>query len=198
MQGRRKIAEHVAVFASSMKCIRFDVCKQITPHVAFLHLPSSMKCIRFDVCKAHGDGHVVFRPVSSMKCIRFDVCKRSGRAGKGRISLSSMKCIRFDVCKVQVRGPGEAVARPSSMKCIRFDVCKAGSNLWYHWRFSRQNCERWRTATSSNMAISILRSTEPLYSHCECLVAHSGAIQISQKTIGAIAVFVDVSSSSSR
>lgn len=85
-----------------------------------------------------------------------------------------------------------------SMKCIRFDVCKAGSNLWYHWRFSRQNCERWRTATSSNMAISILRSTEPLYSHCECLVAHSGAIQISQKTIGAIAVFVDVSSSSSR
>jgi len=48
------------------------------------------------------------------------------------------------------------------------------------------------------MAISILRSTEPLYSHCECLVAHSGAIQISQKTIGAIAVFVDVSSSSSR
>ena len=134
---------------------------------------------------------------SSMKCIRFDVCKVADKDMPLHVDISSMKCIRFDVCKT----PGcRRCARYvwSSMKCIRFDVCKAGSNLWYHWRFSRQNCERWRTATSSNMAISILRSTEPLYSHCECLVAHSGAIQISQKTIGAIAVFVDVSSSSSR
>ena len=134
---------------------------------------------------------------SSMKCIRFDVCKQPAECVPACISGSSMKCIRFDVCKPVFNLASNAMTS-SSMKCIRFDVCKAGSNLWYHWRFSRQNCERWRTATSSNMAISILRSTEPLYSHCECLVAHSGAIQISQKTIGAIAVFVDVSSSSSR
>ena len=134
---------------------------------------------------------------SSMKCIRFDVCKLVGEDAQHCVETSSMKCIRFDVCKVHTVDE-RMTFQQSSMKCIRFDVCKAGSNLWYHWRFSRQNCERWRTATSSNMAISILRSTEPLYSHCECLVAHSGAIQISQKTIGAIAVFVDVSSSSSR
>ena len=36
---------------SSMKCIRFDVCKQIL-ECADNHLwTSSMKCIRFDVCK---------------------------------------------------------------------------------------------------------------------------------------------------
>ena len=41
--------------------------------VTFQH--SSMKCIRFDVCKFDGlaaQGRVA---ASSMKCIRFDVCK---------------------------------------------------------------------------------------------------------------------------
>ena len=36
---------------------------------------SSMKCIRFDVCKAHGLKQVNLSRISSMKCIRFDVCK---------------------------------------------------------------------------------------------------------------------------
>ena len=36
---------------SSMKCIRFDVCKAVEHTVAVERLRSSMKCIRFDVCK---------------------------------------------------------------------------------------------------------------------------------------------------
>ena len=36
---------------------------------------SSMKCIRFDVCKAGRDDNHVQTRASSMKCIRFDVCK---------------------------------------------------------------------------------------------------------------------------
>ena len=46
---------------------------------------SSMKCIRFDVCKL---GAAVVRAgedSSSMKCIRFDVCKGIRRARPGRI-----------------------------------------------------------------------------------------------------------------
>ena len=36
---------------------------------------SSMKCIRFDVCKVSGCVALGGDGVSSMKCIRFDVCK---------------------------------------------------------------------------------------------------------------------------
>ena len=36
---------------------------------------SSMKCIRFDVCKVFGFGRPPVAHISSMKCIRFDVCK---------------------------------------------------------------------------------------------------------------------------
>ena len=36
---------------------------------------SSMKCIRFDVCKLPAADMLPHVDVSSMKCIRFDVCK---------------------------------------------------------------------------------------------------------------------------
>ena len=36
---------------SSMKCIRFDVCKMIITCRRSTQRLSSMKCIRFDVCK---------------------------------------------------------------------------------------------------------------------------------------------------
>ena len=36
---------------SSMKCIRFDVCKRASLAVMASRCQSSMKCIRFDVCK---------------------------------------------------------------------------------------------------------------------------------------------------
>ena len=36
---------------------------------------SSMKCIRFDVCKFPAADMLPHMDVSSMKCIRFDVCK---------------------------------------------------------------------------------------------------------------------------
>ena len=42
--------------------------------VTFQH--SSMKCIRFDVCKWSSCHRVYGNHISSMKCIRFDVCKR--------------------------------------------------------------------------------------------------------------------------
>ena len=61
---------------------------------------SSMKCIRFDVCKAARADDEHPRCVSSMKCIRFDVCKRFIRRDTIKMHLSSMKCIRFDVCKL--------------------------------------------------------------------------------------------------
>ena len=60
---------------------------------------SSMKCIRFDVCKNIFDSVIQSRYDSSMKCIRFDVCKRAINGGGPMMHLSSMKCIRFDVCK---------------------------------------------------------------------------------------------------
>ena len=41
----------VLVTVSSMKCIRFDVCKADTIYEDVDELVSSMKCIRFDVCK---------------------------------------------------------------------------------------------------------------------------------------------------
>ncbi len=62
---------------SSMKCIRFDVCKDWTPRVDHARAGSSMKCIRFDVCKFGLAAGYNVAHVSSMKCIRFDVCKIS-------------------------------------------------------------------------------------------------------------------------
>ena len=44
---------------------------------------SSMKCIRFDVCKADTIYEDVDELVSSMKCIRFDVCKNRKRKKRG-------------------------------------------------------------------------------------------------------------------
>ena len=60
---------------------------------------SSMKCIRFDVCKVSGCVALGGDGVSSMKCIRFDVCKCCFGVTTGVVGMSSMKCIRFDVCK---------------------------------------------------------------------------------------------------
>ena len=39
---------------SSMKCIRFDVCKEASELDWGTGMRSSMKCIRFDVCKLFG------------------------------------------------------------------------------------------------------------------------------------------------
>ena len=67
---------------------------------------SSMKCIRFDVCKHDAVTPIVAGVASSMKCIRFDVCKHAGLRRARDALLSSMKCIRFDVCKRRIRVQG--------------------------------------------------------------------------------------------
>ena len=65
---------------------------------------SSMKCIRFDVCKGSMSLLILRAFFSSMKCIRFDVCKFDGRNERRAGAVgSSMKCIRFDVCKISNR-----------------------------------------------------------------------------------------------
>ena len=50
--------------ASSMKCIRFDVCKAVRDDNHVQTRSSSMKCIRFDVCKLDTDGnmHIALAP----------------------------------------------------------------------------------------------------------------------------------------
>ena len=73
---------------------------------------SSMKCIRFDVCKGVQFGGLCVAVVSSMKCIRFDVCKDSAMPYAVTFQHSSMKCIRFDVCKLA--GATERTRRSST------------------------------------------------------------------------------------
>ena len=46
--------------------------RQVMP---FAPARSSMKCIRFDVCKVADKDMPLHVDISSMKCIRFDVCK---------------------------------------------------------------------------------------------------------------------------
>ena len=54
--GAGDAADELAVL-SSMKCIRFDVCKAFELVVSGACHDSSMKCIRFDVCKFHDLRH---------------------------------------------------------------------------------------------------------------------------------------------